>query len=118
MAEGVLSAVHLITGQVENVFLIQAYLHENKPIEEELEGLCEDEWVVFTDLLGGSITNQVLRYAAEKGILDNIHIVAGFNLALLIEVLLSDTDTPLVEVVEQAVNRAKDQLVYVNKVVQ
>lgn len=122
LAEGVRSSLNLIVGPMENLFLIQAYLHENKPIEEELKQLLphegvSGEWVVFTDLLGGSITNQILRYVAGDGkkVPPTIHIVAGFNLPVLIEILLADTDQPLKDVIEQAVTQAKEQLVYVNK---
>jgi fructoselysine/glucoselysine PTS system EIIA component len=69
---------------------------------------------VFTDLLGGSITNQVLRATADLPGGRHIHIVAGVNLPLVIEVVLGDTDMPVAQVLAEAVGRAKDQLVYVN----
>ena len=121
LAEGVRSSLNLIVGAMENVYTIQAYVQENKPIEEELRqllppGKFSDEWVLFTDLLGGSITNQILRYiGGDGGVPSNIHIVAGFNLPLLIEIILADTDRPLKEVIEDAIAQAKDQLIYVNK---
>jgi fructoselysine and glucoselysine-specific PTS system IIA component len=46
---------------------------------------------------------------------DNVHLVSGFNLPLLIEILLSDIDTPVNEVIENAIGAAKEQMVYVNK---
>jgi fructoselysine and glucoselysine-specific PTS system IIA component len=67
--------------------------------------------VVFSDLLGGSITNQLVRAAAGK----NIHIIAGFNLPLLIEVVLADPGTPVEEVLTEAIGRAMEQMVYVNQ---
>jgi fructoselysine and glucoselysine-specific PTS system IIA component len=119
LAGGFRSALELITGAAGDVFVIQAYLEENKPVEEELSRLlqnagAEEEWVVFTDLLGGSITNQVLRVMAELPGRDVIHIVAGVNLPLVIEVVLGDPETPVTEVLAEAVGRARDQLVYVN----
>ena len=119
LAGGFRSALELITGAAGDVFVIQAYLEENKPVEEELSRLLhsagtEEEWVVFTDLLGGSITNQVLRVMAELPGRDAIHIVAGVNLPLVIEVVLGDQETPVTEVLAEAVGRARDQLVYVN----
>jgi mannose/fructose-specific phosphotransferase system component IIA len=48
---------------------------------------------------------------------ENVHIVSGFNLPLLIEVILGDTDTPVIEVIESAINNAKEQMVYVNKLI-
>jgi fructoselysine and glucoselysine-specific PTS system IIA component len=116
-ANGVKSSLDIIIGQTENIFLIQAYVEENKPIEDEVNAVLEqvsddDELIVFTDLMGGSITNQVVRIALKK----NVHIVSGFNLPLLIDVLLADVETPAVEMIESAMQNAKEQIVYVNKI--
>ena len=117
-AAGVKSSLDIITGSNENIFLIQAYVDENKAIDDEVKSVLaniteDDELIIFSDLLGGSITNQVLPYASMK----NVHIVSGFNLPLLIDIILADIDTPAAEVIEQAINNAKDQMVYVNKLI-
>jgi fructoselysine and glucoselysine-specific PTS system IIA component len=122
LAGGFKSALELITGAAGDVTVLQAYLEENKPVEEAVAGLLQgagaaEEWVVFTDLLGGSITNQVLRVMAELPGRDAIHVVAGVNLPLVIEVVLGDRETPVAEVVAEAVGRARDQLVYVNTLI-
>ena len=116
-AQGVKSSLDIIIGQTENVFLIQAYVEENKPIEDEVNAVlqqlnADDELIVFTDLMGGSITNQVVRVALKS----NVHIVSGFNLPLLIDVLLADAETPAAEVIGSAMQNAKEQIVYVNKI--
>jgi fructoselysine and glucoselysine-specific PTS system IIA component len=117
-AKGVKSSLDIIIGPMENVFLIEAYVNENKSIEDEIKAVLqnvkdEDELIIFSDLLGGSITNQVLRTALHE----NVHVVSGFNLPLLIDVLLADTETPVIEVIETAISNAKDQIVYVNKLI-
>lgn len=118
-AKGIRSSLDIIAGPMVHVYLIQAYLEENKPIEKDLIDLlgseyrAEEEWMIFSDLLGGSITNQILQVALRK----NVHVVAGFNLPVLLDVLLADTDTPVEEVIEQAIINAKEQLVYVNKLI-
>ena len=116
LATGVKSTRDIIIGQTENVFLIEAYVKENKGIEDDLAALLKtlaknDELIIFTDLLGGSITNQAVRFTQGR----NVHIVSGFNLALLIEVLMADTSTPAEEVIESAIQNAKEQIVYVTK---
>jgi fructoselysine and glucoselysine-specific PTS system IIA component len=114
LAEGFRSSLELIAGAGEAVVLLQAYLDESVPVDEELGrifGEEETEWVVFSDLLGGSITNQLVRAAVGK----NIHIVAGFNLPLLIEVVLSDPGMPVEEILTEAIGRAREQMVYVNQ---
>lgn len=116
-ASGIRSSLDIIIGQTENVFLIEAYVNENKGIEDEVETVLsaldkDDELIVLTDLLGGSITNQVVRFTQGRS---NVHIVSGFNLALLIEVLMADVSTPVVEVIESAITNAREQVAYVTK---
>ena len=118
LASGFRSSLEMIAGAGDSVHLIQAYMDESKPVNEELTNLFgsagpEEEWVVFSDLLGGSITNQLVQAAAGK----NVHIVAGFNLPLLLEVVLSDPEEPIVGILEAAIDRAREQLVYVNKLI-
>jgi fructoselysine and glucoselysine-specific PTS system IIA component len=113
LARGIKSSLELIAGAVDGLYVLEAYVEENKPIEEELSRLFaeeEVEWVVFSDLLGGSVTNQVLRAGNGKA----VHVVAGFNLPLVIEVVLSDPGLPVEEILEEAIGRAREQLVYVN----
>lgn len=116
LATGIKSTLDIIIGQTENVFLIEAYVKENKGIESDLVALLKtlgknDELIIFTDLLGGSITNQAVRFTQGR----NVHIVSGFNLALLIEVLMADINTPAEEVIESAIQNAKEQIAYVTK---
>jgi fructoselysine and glucoselysine-specific PTS system IIA component len=122
LAGGFRSSLELIAGASDAVYILQAYLDESRPVEEELAGLFrqageDEEWVVFSDLLGGSITNQLVQAASRVGRGSNIHIIAGFNLPLLIEVVLSDPQTPVEEIIEEAIGRAREQLVYVNKLI-
>ena len=53
-AQGVKSSLDIIMGKIENIFLIEAYVNENKTIEDELNTVKENinaevELVVFTD---------------------------------------------------------------------
>ena len=116
-ASGIRSSLDIIIGQTDNVFLIEAYVNENKGIESDVEAIVstldkDDELIIFTDLLGGSITNQVVRFTQGR---DKVHIVSGFNLALLIEVLMADAATPAAEVIESAIMNAREQVAYVTK---
>lgn len=118
-ANGVKSSLEIIIGETENLFLIGAYLDQNVSVEDELKPILDslsddDELIIFTDLLGGSVNNIMLREALRE----NVHILSGFNLPLLIEVILSDTDTPIAEVIESAIENAKAQLAYVNKLIE
>jgi fructoselysine/glucoselysine PTS system EIIA component len=117
-SSGIKSSLEIIIGKVENVFIIDAYVDGNKSIENELNTILtnvqvEDELVVFSDLMGGSITNQILRY----GLRENVHVISGMNLPLLIDIVLADPDIPLTDVIESAISIAREQVVYVNKII-
>jgi len=118
LASGVKSSLDLIIGATDNLFLIEAYIDENRTVDAEIKAvidqLCEtEELVIFSDILGGSVTNQLLQQALKPG----IYIVSGFNLPLVMEIMLADTDTPVDEVIEQAIESAAKQMVFVNKLV-
>ncbi|WP_431216362.1 hypothetical protein ACQ86N_18065 [Puia sp. P3] len=73
------SSVELIAGSADGLQVLEAYVDGSEPVEAGLTRLFEEEgveWVVFTDLLGGSITNQVVRAGRDKP----VYIVAGCNL--------------------------------------
>lgn len=118
-AQGIKSSLDVIIGETENLFLIGAYLDQNIAVEDELKPIMdkltdEDELIIFTDLLGGSVNNIMVREALRE----NVHIISGFNLPLLIEVILGDTDIPVDELIEGSVSNAKTQLTYVNKLIE
>ncbi|MDP9081750.1 MAG: PTS fructose transporter subunit IIA [Bacteroidota bacterium] len=117
-AAGVKSSLDIIIGAIDHVFLIQAYVDEAVSVESQINEVMEqigenDELVIFCDILGGSITNQVLQHALRS----NVHIVSGFNLPLLIEVLMADAETPVEEVITSSIENAKEQMTYVNKLI-
>lgn len=115
-AAGVKSSLDIIIGAVEHVFLIQAYIDDTVSVETQINEVMDqvtdtDELVVFCDILGGSITNQILQHALRP----NVHVISGFNLPLLIEVLMADAETPVDKVIASALDNAKEQMTYVNK---
>ena len=117
-AAGIKSSLDIIIGAMDNVFLIQAYVDENKSIEAEINEIMarvadNDELVVFADILGGSVTNMLLQHALRH----NVHIVSGFNLPLVIEIMMADANDPIEEVIASAIENAKEQMVYVNKLI-
>jgi len=113
---GVKSSLEMIMGNTEHLFIIQAYIDQNIAVEDEIKEVLEqisanDELIIFSDILGGSVTNQLLQLALKP----NIHIVSGFNLPLLIDVLLGDTERSIEDVISNAIIDAKEQMVYISK---
>jgi fructoselysine/glucoselysine PTS system EIIA component len=117
-AAGIKSSLEMITGEADNLYIIQAYTDGNKSIGDELDSvinsvLADDELIIFTDLAGGSITSQIL----QSGMKENVYIIAGVNLPLLLDIILSDPDKPVIEVIETGITNARDQIVFVNKLI-
>ena len=115
LASGIRSSLEIIIGSLENIFIIDAYVGEYQSLEDEIALVLshinnDDDLIVFTDLMGGSVTNQILQYALKK----NVYIISGFNLPLLLDILLADPATPVNEVIETGIKTAKDQIVYIN----
>ncbi|MEJ1241928.1 hypothetical protein WBG78_27530 [Chryseolinea sp. T2] len=116
-ASGLKSALDIITGETDRIWVIDAYTEENRSIEDNVRAIAsqirsDDDLVVFTDLMGGSITNQVVRNLD----LARVHVLSGTNFPLLIDLVLSDPDTPTSEAIESALTAAREQIVYVNKI--
>ena len=116
LAAGIKSSLDIIIGSMEHVFLLQAYVDEQISVEAELQKILtqindNDELVVFTDILGGSITNHILQHALRP----NVYVVSGVNLPLVIDIMLSDSSTPVEDMISAAIENAREQMVFVNK---
>jgi fructoselysine and glucoselysine-specific PTS system IIA component len=48
---------------------------------------------------------------------ENVYIISGFNLPLLLDILLADPETTVNDVIENGIRNAKDQIVFVNKLI-
>ena len=117
-ASGIKSSIDLIMGESEHLFLLQAYTDGNKSLQMEIEAVLkqinpEDELIVFSDLTGGSITNQIIQY----GLKENVFIVAGMNLPLLLDIMLADPEIPVIDVIEKGIENAREQIVFVNNLI-
>lgn len=116
-ASGIKSSLEIIAGTCDQVFTIDAYMSEKITIiEEEMDVVLsqlaiDDELIIFTDLAGGSVTNRILMKARQS----NIHLVAGLNLPLLVEVVMAEPHIPVAVVIETAIANAKEQIIDVKQ---
>ena len=87
-AHGLKKTIEMITGEHENLYSF-GLMPGGHPDDllEEIEALIDDEDQVFIlgDLAGGSVCNAALRLS----ILDNITLIAGMNLSLAIQIILT-----------------------------
>lgn len=119
-ALGIVEALKLLTGGSVNITPICAY-DQNLPDERKVErvfddtidlSVVENEIVIFTDLIGGSITNAAIKYMKKD---NRIHVVAGFNLSLLLEFFLAcERGLSVENAITKANIAGKNGIVYVN----
>ncbi|WP_440896838.1 PTS sugar transporter subunit IIA [Amphibacillus sp. Q70] len=112
LADGMKQTLQFISGY-PNVFEISAYVEDddiNKQIEAVMQNISqEDEVFIFTDILGGSVTQNFVKYCNEQ-----VHVIAGMNLPLLMLVALSPKDSFNQEDINNMIKEAQESIIYVN----
>lgn len=108
MAKGVKSSVELILGPQENLFAMTAYVDDEAPFEKEIKNFLEenknDKLVIISDLLGGSVNNELMKLVADK---ENVILITGMNLILAMSVLLASEDT-IDDEIDQIIENSKE----------
>lgn len=111
LAAGTKKTVEFLVGEREDVLTLDIGPEENdarKQIRSMVEDCVDGGLMVFTDMPRCEAHQYCLELQKEK----KFQLVSGYNVALLLEVLLEDEmpDDQLEELVEEM----KGQLVYVN----
>ncbi len=112
LAEGFMSALQLIVGPQE-IEAICCYETPDFQMDEEVERILgtvgeEDELIVFTDLLGGSVNNAFMKKLYNR----SFHLITNTSLALLMDYLLSSSS---VKELVQKMDAGEFNAVYCNK---
>ena len=116
MAQGVVSSIKMIAGEQIQIDYICGYVDGNENLElkvrEKLDSLDRNqETIIFTDLFGGSANNAVLRVAGKR---NNVHIIAGMNLALILGILFSPEEGDIEKIIRDGIEEAQNGIVYCN----
>lgn len=111
LAKGVVSAIDMITGRTEKIEHFD--LSEYKTpwnIEKEVERITEasDEcmYLILTDIKHGSVYNQLMRFCKK----DNVIMISGFNLALVLELVMINDDILTKEKILSVIEAAKNNI--------
>lgn len=88
-AQGVKSAVELISGRHDNISYISMYLDNTTDYEKEVEELLKQSCnkgnvIVLSDLSGGSVNRMFMMKLKDYA----FHLVSGFNLGIVLELAL------------------------------
>lgn len=119
-AKGIVTSLHLVLGEVENLDWISITARETIPeivqmIEEKIQGFCNEEpTVILTDIAGGSTTQAAMQLLVDER---KIYLIAGLNLGLLLEVALlpmNGADQENKILLRQAVENSRQVICFVN----
>lgn len=90
LAKGVEETLQLFTSNVQGISYISAYTTDNTTLSAQLDDIVakidQDGAIFFTDIKGGSVNLQIMQRVAE---LDNVYVIAGFNLPMVMEAVIS-----------------------------
>ena len=114
-SEGTVSFLKIMTGEKENVYTLSAFLDDSSIqdlVKDRLKEIGEfDQLIVFCDIHGGSVAQEVYRQASEDN--RNIQIIAGYNLALVMDLILKDTVLSESDI-RESIEGARNAMVYLN----
>lgn len=104
LASGMKKSVEILAGVSSNLVTFDAYM-DDELLEDALRNFFEetseyDDKVLLSDLYGGSVNQKMYLYLDRP----NTYLIAGVNLALVLELLLQETvnEVYLNELVEKS----------------
>lgn len=114
-ASGILHSLELICGNKQSVIAIDCYVHEafdlSVTVDTLMETYKEHEMIVITDIFGGSVNNEFLRYIKQP----NFYLIAGLNLPLLIELTTQLNGGGVIsETIRQTLANSKNMIQFCN----
>ena len=109
MASGIRYTAELIVGQVAEIDTIDAYVTPEDNVEEKFREYFQkyeqDRIIVFTDLMGGSVNQKLVEYSKRE----NVTLVTGTNLPVLMQVMLADDDV-IDDEIQEYIEDARNEL--------
>ena len=109
MASGIRYTAELIVGQMAEIETIDAYVTPEDNVEEKFKEYFQkheqDRVIVFTDLMGGSVNQKLMEYSRKE----NVTLITGTNLPVLMQVMLADDDVTDDEI-QEYIDDARSEL--------
>lgn len=109
MASGISYTAELIVGKMAEITTIDAYVTPEDNVEKKFEEYFaqheNDRIFVFTDLMGGSVNQKLLGYSQKE----NVTLITGTNLPVLMQVMMADDDVTEDEI-REFIDDAREEL--------
>lgn len=114
-SKGLLSSIEMILSKQENIRTYSLYPGESpelfsKEVESEILKNLENEYIIMTDLLGGSVHTAMTTLCKYK----NVHLISGVSLNLALEVVTNLKEERVENIIEEAIKLNFEQVTYMN----
>lgn len=115
-ASGLQKTLAFLSGR-EDIIALSAYTDGAPPLEQSIRETFaafgkDDEVIVLTDLLQGSVNQKFYPYIG-----DHVHLICGVNVPCAVALALRPDDEPFApEDIREIIAVAKSQILYVNEV--
>jgi fructoselysine and glucoselysine-specific PTS system IIA component len=118
-APGILESVELLAGKKDDMRAIPFFVDGNDDVAGKVDQVMaelspDDELVVCTDLLGGSVNNEFLKAAMTH---DNVYLVTNMNLPLLLQLALADEDGDTAEMLREIAGSEDTRVKFINDMI-
>lgn len=118
LAKGMKNTVEMIAGNQDNLEAYEAYKNGTSDdsfigdIKNSLDKVGDERAVIITDVLGGSVNNEMTQLLKDH---QNLTVLTGMNLPLVIT-LVTTADSGLTqESIEEAINEGQKGVLSINK---
>lgn len=108
------NTIEMIAGARDDIQAIEAYTKEIPDVKAYMDAYMknrneDDELVIVTDLLGGSVNNEMSQYRTFP----NVYVIAGMNAALVLNLVLGEGS--IETLIAESIQAAKEQISYMEK---
>ena len=119
-ATGIVTSLELVYGKSENLETVTIHSSETlkeiiKNIQDKITGFNDNlPTVIITDIAGGSTTQAALEILSSN---ENIYLLTGLSLGLLLEVVLADmtdSDEENKEILREIIENTRQTINFVN----
>ncbi|WP_294604603.1 PTS sugar transporter subunit IIA [uncultured Lactobacillus sp.] len=119
MAQGVVQSAKMIVGDVKFLDYINAYVDGNDDIEDKIVDYLNKNRgqtiIVCTDIFGGSVNNNWMKYLNKES---NLYLIAGLSLPLIIDLVLKieqKSQDNINKIIKRSIKSAKDSVKFCNE---
>ena len=115
-ASGILSSLKLLYGSTDSVTAMDCYIDPKYDLQKNVKKVIDENsnnrLLVITDIFGGSVNNEFLKYIKEP----NFYLVSGLNLPFLLELMTQITgSSDLESLIKQVLDNSKKSIQFCNE---